>query len=157
MQKGIDYIGIGVGAIILRNDGCLFLAKRGPLARNERYKWEFPGGSVEFGETLQVALQRELREEYGLSIIIIQLLDVIDHILNDERQHWVSPIYLCRLSAGSPRILEPLKCTDIQWFALDELPLPDMTQASLASFHSLTRYISSSSLSIQDILNNTNQ
>jgi 8-oxo-dGTP pyrophosphatase MutT (NUDIX family) len=52
MKRGIDYIGVGVGAIIVNRTGELFLAKRGPLAKNERGLWEFPGGSVEFGETL---------------------------------------------------------------------------------------------------------
>jgi len=44
MKKGIDYIGVGAGAIIFNKDGALFLAKRGKEARNEKHKWEFPGG-----------------------------------------------------------------------------------------------------------------
>ena len=91
MKRGIDYIGVGVGAIIVNRTGELFLAKRGPLAKNERGLWEFPGGSVEFGETLVGALKREIREEYGIEIDVRDLLDVVDHILPDERQHWVSP------------------------------------------------------------------
>jgi 8-oxo-dGTP diphosphatase len=58
MKKGIDYICVGAGAIIFNMNGALFLAKRGREARNEKYKWEFPGGSVEFGETLEKALVR---------------------------------------------------------------------------------------------------
>ncbi|HEX2980404.1 MAG TPA: NUDIX domain-containing protein, partial [Anaerolineaceae bacterium] len=68
MKRGIDYIGVGVCAIIRDGHGHVFLARRGPLAKNERGLWEFPGGSVEFGETLAVALQREMREEYGIEI-----------------------------------------------------------------------------------------
>ena len=86
MRKGIDYIGVGVGAIIVHTDGSLFLAKRGNNARNERHKWEFPGGSVEFGERLTDALIREIREEYGIEITVERLLDVVDHIiLGDAR------------------------------------------------------------------------
>jgi hypothetical protein len=63
VKRGIDYIGVGVGAIIVDPAGRLFLARRGPCARNERGLWEFPGGSVEFGETLVQALRREMCEE----------------------------------------------------------------------------------------------
>ncbi len=122
MKPGIDYIGVGVGAIIIAGDGKLFLAQRGPKAKNERERWEFPGGSVEFGETLADALRREMREEYGIEVAIGQLLDVVDHILPVEGQHWVSPTFLCRILSGEPRILEPEKCSQIDWFAPDDVP-----------------------------------
>jgi len=127
MKRGIDYIGVGVGAIIVNRNGELFLAKRGPLAKNERGLWEFPGGSVELGEKLVDALKREIREEYGIEIDVRDLLDVVDHILPDERQHWVSPTYICALAAGEPQIREPGKCSDIGWFAPDAVP-NDLTQ-----------------------------
>src|SRR5512135_2529673 len=123
MRKGIDYIGVGVGAIILRSDGMIFLAKRGRETRNESGKWEFPGGGVEFGETLEHALTREVREEYGIEIAVQCLLDVVDHLIPEERQHWVSPTFLCRITGGTPRIREPHKCDEIGWFAIEEIPV----------------------------------
>ncbi len=122
MRRGVDYIGVGVGALIVDDQGRLFLARRGPLAKNERGLWEFPGGSVEFGETLADALQREMREEYGLEITVGQLLDVIDHILPEEHQHWVSPTFICTVMSGEPSIKEPGKCTEIGWFAPGAVP-----------------------------------
>src|SRR5512137_3192335 len=107
MKRGIDYIGVGVGAVIVDADGRLFLAKRGPRAKNERGLWEFPGGSVEFGEKLADALAREMREEYGIEIAVGELLDVVDHILPDEGQHWVSPTYICTIKSGQPITREP--------------------------------------------------
>ena len=50
MRKGIDYIGVGVGAAIFNKEGKFLLTLRGREAKNERGKWEIPGGSVEFGE-----------------------------------------------------------------------------------------------------------
>ncbi len=120
--RGIDHIGVGVGAIIVDDRGRLFLARRGPKAKNERGLWEFPGGSVEFGERLADALRREIREEYGVEIAVGQLLDVVDHILPDEGQHWVSPTFLCRLVSGTPTIREPGKCSEIGWFAPGDVP-----------------------------------
>jgi mutator protein MutT len=122
MRRGVDYIGVGVGAIIVDEAGRLFLAQRGPKAGNERGRWEFPGGSVEFGETLAEALAREIYEEYGVTIEVGELLTVTDHILPDERQHWVSPSYVCRIIEGEPRIVEPDKCSAIGWFTPDEVP-----------------------------------
>jgi 8-oxo-dGTP diphosphatase len=123
MQRGIDYIGVGVGALIVDAHGRLFLARRGPKAKNERGLWEFPGGSVEFGETLRDALRREIHEEFGIVIEVGDLLDVVDHLLPAEGQHWVSPTFLCRIVAGEPQIREPEKCTAIGWFHPDDLPV----------------------------------
>jgi 8-oxo-dGTP diphosphatase len=127
MQRGIDYIGVGVGALIVDEEGRLFLARRGPRAKNERGLWEFPGGSVEYGETLAEALVREMLEEYGIEVAVGELLDVVDHILPDEGQHWVSPTYICTIVSGEPRILEASKCSEIGWFPPDEMP-DDLTQ-----------------------------
>ncbi len=122
MKRGVDYIGVGVGAIIINSKGWVFLSKRGPLAKNERGLWEFPGGSVEFGEKLADALRREMLEEYAIEIQVGELLDVVDHILPAEDQHWVSPTYLCQIQSGTPVIMEPGKCSQIGWF--DPLDTP---------------------------------
>ncbi len=137
MQKGIDYIGVGVGAIIFDEKGRIFLAKRGVEAQNERNRWEFPGGSVEFGEKLV----REIAEEYGFEINVDGLLDVVDHIILNERQHWVSTTFICRMKSGTPNIREPHKCDEIGWFELDDIPAGDLTIASQKSLESLKRKI----------------
>ncbi len=130
MKRGVDYIGVGVGAIIVDDQGRLFMARRGPQAKNERGLWEFPGGSVEFGERLIDALKREMREEYGVEIAVGELLDVVDHILPAEGQHWVSPTFICRIINGTPTIREPGKCTEIGWFTPDMIQEDSLTQIS---------------------------
>ncbi len=127
LRRGIDYIGVGAGAIIVNEQGQLFLARRGPEAKNERGLWEFPGGAVEFGEQLADALRREMREEYGIEIAVGELLDVVDHILPAEGQHWVSPTFICTIVSGTPGIHEPGKCSEIGWFAPEAAPT-DLTQ-----------------------------
>jgi mutator protein MutT len=136
MKRGVDYIGVGVGALLVNPRGELFLAQRGPQAKNERGLWEFPGGSVEFGETLAEALRREMQEEYGVQIEVGELLDVADHILPEEGQHWVSPSFICRIVSGEPRILEPEKCSQIGWFAPQDVPeaLSQISRVNLAHY-----------------------
>ena len=140
MERGIDYICVGVGAVIVGDGDRLFLARRGSEAKNERGLWEFPGGSVEFGETLAEALRREMWEEYGIEIEVGALLDVVDHILPDEGQHWVSPSFICTITSGVPTIRETAKCSQIGWFTPDEMP-DDLTQITRVNWtHYRERY-----------------
>lgn len=135
MQRGIDFIGVGVGAAIFNREGKLFVTLRGKKAKNERGAWEIPGGSVEFGETLEHAIVREMKEEHGVDIAVIELLDVCSHIIPDEHQHWVSPTYICKIVSGEPKIVEPAKCDAIGWFTKKEaltLPLSIVTKYDLS-------------------------
>jgi mutator protein MutT len=138
---GRDHVGVGVGAVVLDATGRVFLARRGPGARNEAGCWEFPGGMVAFGETLEAAVCREFAEEYGMTIEVTALLGVADHILADEGQHWVSPSYLARHVRGEPAILEPGKCTAIGWFELPALPQPlsRVSRSALDDYRALLR------------------
>lgn len=136
MQSGVDYIGVGVGAAIFNEKGEIFITKRGRKAKNERGKWEIPGGSVEFGETFEHAIKREVREELGIEIQILELLGICDHIIPDEKQHWVSPTYICKIKNGIPEIKEPEKCEEIGWFTIQEankLPLSIVTKFDITN------------------------
>ncbi|MBI3485675.1 NUDIX domain-containing protein [Candidatus Daviesbacteria bacterium] len=129
MKKGVDYIGVGVGAAIIKN-GKILITKRGKKSKNEIGKWEIPGGSVEFGETFREALIREVKEALDIKIEVVELLGICDHIILGEKQHWVSPTYLCKIKKGKPKIKEPEKCEEIGWFSLEEaskLPLSIVT------------------------------
>ena len=124
MKPGTDYIGTGVGAFILNDEGELFLMKRGPESKNEVGYWTVPGGTVEFGEALRDAVVREVREEIGVDIELDGQLPAVDHILPKEKQHWVTTIFPARIIFGTPEILEPSKCSDIGWYPLEALPTP---------------------------------
>jgi len=125
MKKGVDYIGVSAGAMIVNEKGKLFLAKRSQHAKNERGCWENPGGGVEFGETLEDAVQREMMEEYGVHIEIIEQFPAENHLIPEEKQHWVATTFLARIIPGEqPQIMEPDKCDAIGWFSLDNLPTP---------------------------------
>ncbi len=124
MKKGTDYIGVGVGALIFNDKGKIFLAKRGLKARNEPGKWDFPGGAVRFGETIENAIKREIKEEFDMNIEIIDLLEVNNHIIPEEKQHWVSPAFITKLISGKAKNIEKDKNEEIGWFSLDKIPIP---------------------------------
>ena len=125
MQKAVDYIGVSAGAMIFNDKGELFLSKRSQNCKNERGHWETPGGSVEYGETLEQAARREIKEEYGVDIDIFEQLPAADHLIPADKQHWVATTFLAHIKNGQrPKIMEPDKCDAIGWFSLDSLPTP---------------------------------
>lgn len=88
---------LGVYALIVYGDAVILVRKgRGPYSG----KWDLPGGRIEFGETPQEALEREVREETGLEIAAPELLDVVStcfaHLRPDgtrEELHHIGVIY----------------------------------------------------------------
>lgn len=139
MKRGVDYIGVGAGAIIVNKKGEFLLCKRGEKAKNEKGKWEFPGGAVEFGETLKNSLTREMKEELNIDIEIIEQLNAIDHIIPDENQHWVTNGFICRIKNGKPKIMEKEKCSRIGWFSLSEVGELDLSIPSRIYLDSLNK------------------
>ncbi len=121
MKKGIDYIGVGIGAVIIDKNGKMLLSQRGPKAKNERGKWEFPGGGVEFGDTMEATIKREMKEELGIEITTYEQLPVLDHIIKEEGQHWITSGFISRIKKGKPTIKEPEKCSALGWFSLSEM------------------------------------
>jgi len=136
MKPGKDYIGVSVGAVIYNNEGKVFMALRGEEVRNEPGLWEFPGGGLEFMEEFEDALQRELMEECGVEIEIVETIAIGNNIIKKENQHWVAPSFLCRITHGIPEIKEPHKCKDIGWFSIQEIqsmPITEVCQSELAN------------------------
>jgi 8-oxo-dGTP diphosphatase len=93
---------LGVGALIIDGGNRILLVERGrePL----KGWWSLPGGVVETGELLESALRREVREETGLEVEILCLLEVFERIMHDDagaaQYHYVLMDYLCRPAGG---------------------------------------------------------
>jgi ADP-ribose pyrophosphatase len=111
---------VGVGVLIVddRAQVLLTLRKLPP----EAGCWSIVGGKLDYLETLQECAVREAFEEVGLEVAVDSLLCVTDHLLPHESQHWVSPPYLGRVLQGQARNCEPQKTSQVEWFALDNLP-----------------------------------
>ena len=70
-------------AVIRGQDGRILLAKR-PLEKHQGGLWEFPGGKVEAGETVEAALKRELLEEIGIEITACEPLIQVPYHYPDK-------------------------------------------------------------------------
>ena len=119
MKPGKDHVGVGVGAIVIDAGRVLLLRRK---KEPERGRWGIQGGTVEFGEIIEEAAKRELKEELGIEAEIVTLLGVTDHIVPEEGVHWVSPVFLARITSGTPRNAEIEKHSEMRWFDLDDLP-----------------------------------
>ncbi len=117
-----DWIGVGVIAVIVDEKGRVLMQKRGRQARDGFGEWKLPSGEVEYGEKVESALKREMKEELGIDISIVKFLFNAEVCLPQEGEHWLTPVYLCKIKKGKPKILEPGKCEEIGWFEIDNLP-----------------------------------
>lgn len=99
-----------VVAGLIRDDaGNILLTRRRPDQALPNL-WEFPGGKIEPGESPQVALHRELREEIGVSVEISTIWDALFHAYPDYDVLML--VYPCRIVEGEPR---PLEVAAAEW------------------------------------------
>lgn len=115
----------GVGALIVQKgpDGNqqVLLIRRGqePL----KGEWSLPGGAVELGETLEQAIVREVLEETGLVVDVLDTVKAFDRISRDDagrvRYHYVLVDFLCRVTGGS--LACATDAVEARWATADEL------------------------------------
>lgn len=101
------------GAII--KDGKVFAAQRGNKGKTA-FKFEFPGGKIEPGETPKEALARELREELSINVEVHELITAIVDEYEDVILH--IDTYRCSLISGTPTLSEHIA---LQWSNKEEL------------------------------------
>jgi len=113
--------------VIIENGRTLLIRRGSEPLRGE---WSIPGGTLELGESLQAGVARELREETGLDVRVLELIEVFDRIFPDEslqpseekrqpRFHFVIADYLCERIAGEPRAGSDV--TDVAFATEEEL------------------------------------
>lgn len=112
MQRTIEF---AVKGLLFCNGHFLAMHKAGITSN----KYELPGGRMVFGETAEQTLIREMKEETGLVVAPLKLVDTWHYLYNDQRQ--ISGIiYLCAAKDCTGIVLSP-EHTDYQWL----LPSPE--------------------------------
>jgi 8-oxo-dGTP diphosphatase len=119
-----------VGAAIV--DGARCLVAQRSAAMREPLRWEFPGGKVEPGESAQQALAREIDEELGVRIEVLELLGGNDH------QQLRLDVYLARIVDGEPVAHEHAA---LRWVAAEGLDALDWAAADVPLVAPLRRYL----------------
>lgn len=85
---------VAVGILIRDEDDALLLSTR-PEGKPYAGYWEFPGGKIEAGETVEQALRRELQEELGITIAGAQVWKVTEH----DYPHALVRLHWCKVRA----------------------------------------------------------
>jgi 8-oxo-dGTP diphosphatase len=131
---------VGVGGVVIEN-GRALLIRRGsePLLG----QWSIPGGTLELGETLSEGTARELQEETGLEVRVLDMIEVFERInfghgadeswkTSQERRrprfHFVIVDYLCERISGTP--VAGGDVTDVAWAGEDELEKYELTSTA---------------------------
>ena len=104
-----------VTAALIWEKGKLLISKRPEGSHLEGY-WEFPGGKLEDGETLEKCLEREIDEELGFRVYVEKPLLSVSH--EYEVRVIMLHFFLCKAAGGRPRPIQPQQ---IKWVAPAEL------------------------------------
>jgi len=86
--------------------------------------WNFPGGHLEFGESLEECAVREVEEETGIKISNIKKGPYTNDLFLDVNRHYITIYMIADWLSSEPKILEPNKCEEWSWFEWDSLPEP---------------------------------
>jgi mutator protein MutT len=107
---------IEVVAAVIQKNGKILITQRPDDVHLARL-WEFPGGKVEAGESLERALQREIREELGVGIVVGDEFYTVEHEYPEKtvRLHFFN----CEVRDGEPAALG---VADLRWVSPGELP-----------------------------------
>lgn len=112
---------VGVATIIVDGERVLLGLR---TAGHGAGTWQFPGGHLEYGETIEECARREAREETGLELGALRLGPYTNDIFADERRHYITLFVIAAYAGGTPKVREPDKCARWEWFRWDVLPHP---------------------------------
>jgi len=120
---------IGVGGVVIADGRALLIRRGHPPLKDE---WSIPGGTLEVGETIINGVQRELEEETGIQVRVLDLIEVFERIFPDDsgrpQYHFVILDYLCEIVGGETRAGGDV--TDAAWAAEADLAKFSLTPAA---------------------------
>ena len=123
---------IRVVAALIREDDKVFATQRGYGVYKDW--WEFPGGKIEPGESPEVALAREIREELAAEIYVDKYLMTVEY--DYPEFHLSMDCFWCRIKEGSLTLLEHEAA---KWLPLDDLRQVNWLPADLLVVEEIER------------------
>ena len=126
MKKGEDFIGVCVTYFCHDGNGNFLFNKRSKNCRDEIGNWDCGGGGLEFGDTVEDTLKKEIKEEYCTDVLEYEFLGYRDvhREHNGKKTHWVALDFKVKVDPLKVKIGEPHKFDDIGWFDLKLFPNP---------------------------------
>jgi 8-oxo-dGTP diphosphatase len=110
-------------AALVDVDGRVLICQR-PQGKQLAGLWEFPGGKVEAGETLEACLIRELEEELSIQVTQACLAPFVFASHEYEAFHLLMPLYLCRRWSGTVSAREHAALAWVKPSKLADYPMP---------------------------------
>lgn len=130
-----------VGVYIQGYDGRYLLTQRGKSARNDRFCWEAPGGAVDEGETFEDAAVRELEEEIGVTVKLVDLIYEVKEVTDSDGVVWHTKVFLGELENPEEIVLERHKLAGFGWYTLEEMDNLNLASYCVKDVEELQRYI----------------
>ena len=132
--KGLDFTGISVIFFCHDGKGNYLLAKRSRQARDEKGCWDVGGGGLEFGDSLEDTIKREIKEEYDLEILDYEFLGFreVHRQTAGRTSHWLALDFKVLVDPGKAKINEPHKFDELGWFSRENFPQPLHSQLPFA-------------------------
>ena len=126
MKKGVDYIGVCVVYFCHDGKGNFLMNKRSKNCRDEHGTWDQGGGGLEFGDSVEETLKKEVKEEYCTDILKSEFLGFRDvhREHNGKKTHLIALDFKLLVDRNKVKNGEPEKFDEIKWFTLDSLPSP---------------------------------
>ncbi len=112
---------VGVAAIVIK-EGKVLLGKR--KGAHGSGTWAFPGGHLEFNESIEDCAKREVMEETGLRVKNARFAAITNDLFHNENKHYVTLFVVCDHDSGTIQIKEPDKCEAWDWFFWNQFPSP---------------------------------
>lgn len=125
-----------IGVAVIWNDQKQILIDRRRSEGVLGGLWEFPGGKIEPGETIEECIKREIQEELGIAIEVGEHLITIDHAYTHLRV--TLTVHHCRHLTGVP---QPIECNEIRWVTLDEIDQFPFPKANFQIINALRQNI----------------
>jgi len=119
---------VGVGVMVFKEGKVLLGKRKGSHGKGE---YSFPGGHLEYMETIEECAKRETFEETGIEIKNIKF-QFLANVRKYKPKHYVHIGVIAEWKEGEPKLKEPDRCEGWNWYNLDELPEPLFLMTKLA-------------------------